>query len=55
MEVTVGQPIEKGKVVGRAGATGRATGPHLHWGVKINSINVNPLAFLQVMNLWGGG
>jgi len=51
----VGQQIEKGKVVGMAGATGRATGPHLHWAVKVNSVNVNPLAFIQVMEMLGGG
>jgi murein DD-endopeptidase MepM/ murein hydrolase activator NlpD len=55
MEVAVGQQIEKGKVVGMAGATGRATGPHLHWAVKVNSVNVNPLTFIQVMEMLGGG
>ena len=55
MEVAVGQKIEKGKLVGLAGATGRATGPHLHWGVKVNSVNVNPLTFIQVMDMLGGG
>jgi murein DD-endopeptidase MepM/ murein hydrolase activator NlpD len=51
MEVKVGQRIEKGMVVGLAGATGRATGPHLHWGVKVNSVNVNPLTFIRVMDM----
>jgi murein DD-endopeptidase MepM/ murein hydrolase activator NlpD len=55
MEVAVGQRIEKGKVVGMAGATGRATGPHLHWAVKVNSVSVNPLTFMQVMEKLGGG
>jgi len=55
MEVAVGQKIEKGKVVGLAGATGRATGPHLHWAVKLNSVNVNPLSFVQAMDLLSGG
>jgi len=55
MEVRVGQRVEKGGVVGLAGATGRATGPHLHWGVKVNSVNVNPLTFIRVMDLLDGG
>jgi hypothetical protein len=55
MEVRAGQRVEKGMVVGLAGATGRATGPHLHWGVKVNSVNVNPLSFIRVMDLLDGG
>ncbi len=54
MEVSVGHRIEKGMVVGLAGATGRATGPHLHWGVKVNSVSVNPLTFIRVMDLLNG-
>jgi murein DD-endopeptidase MepM/ murein hydrolase activator NlpD len=55
MEVRVGQHLETGMVVGLAGATGRATGPHLHWGVKVNSVSVNPLTFIRVMSLLNGG
>jgi hypothetical protein len=55
IDVKTGQRIGKGQTVGLAGATGRATGPHLHWGVKVNSINVNPLAFVRVTELLGGG
>jgi murein DD-endopeptidase MepM/ murein hydrolase activator NlpD len=55
IDVKVGQRIEKGRAVGLAGATGRATGPHLHWGVKVNSVNVNPLTFVQVIDRLGGG
>jgi hypothetical protein len=49
IQVRAGQTVEKGEVVGLVGATGRATGPHLHWGVKVNSITVDPLAFVRVI------
>jgi murein DD-endopeptidase MepM/ murein hydrolase activator NlpD len=55
IDVKVGQKIGKGQAVGLSGATGRATGPHLHWGVKVNSISVNPLAFVRVTELLVGG
>jgi murein DD-endopeptidase MepM/ murein hydrolase activator NlpD len=55
IDVKVGQRIEKGQAVGLAGSTGRATGPHLHWVVKVNSVNVNPLIFIKVMDLLAGG
>jgi len=55
INVKLGQKIEKGQAVGLVGATGRATGPHLHWAVKVNSVNVNPLTFVRVMDLLAGG
>jgi hypothetical protein len=55
INVALGQKIEKGQAVGLAGATGRATGPHLHWGVKVNSISVNPLSFVHVTEVLEGG
>ena len=48
-DVTAGQQIEKGKQLGLTGATGRVSGPHLHWGVKVNGAAVNPIHFIDVM------
>jgi murein DD-endopeptidase MepM/ murein hydrolase activator NlpD len=46
IETTVGQQIARGQLVGRVGSTGRSTGPHLHYEVRINGESVNPLAYL---------
>lgn len=46
--VKVNDIIEKEAVVGRVGSSGRATGPHLHFGVKVQSTNTNPLSFIDL-------
>ena len=44
------QRIEKGQLIGLTGATGRVSGPHLHWGVKLSGIAVSPLRFVEIMD-----
>ena len=46
ISVEVGQPIAAGSTVGRVGATGSATGPHLHFEVLVRGANVDPLTAL---------
>jgi biotin carboxyl carrier protein len=47
LDVAVGDRIEQGQVIGAVGATGRATGPHLHWGMSWFDVRVDPLLVLE--------
>jgi murein DD-endopeptidase MepM/ murein hydrolase activator NlpD len=47
IHVMVGQEVRRGQVVGAIGATGRTTGPHLHYEIRINDTPVNPSKYLR--------
>ena len=46
LHVRVGEPVERGQVVGQVGATGFANGPHLHWEVRVGGVNVAPAEWI---------
>ncbi len=50
MDVARGDEVAAGAVIGRVGATGRVTGPHLHWGARIGRARVDPLSLLDLLS-----
>ncbi len=44
--VTVGQSVSKGQIIAYLGSTGKSTGPHVHYEVRVKGIAVDPLSFL---------
>lgn len=49
IDVTEGDVVTQGQVLGRVGATGRVTGAHLHWTVRLNDARVDPLSLMTVL------
>jgi murein DD-endopeptidase MepM/ murein hydrolase activator NlpD len=47
IDCRVGDQVDAGQIIGKSGKSGRVTGPHLHWGVKIAGIFVDPLRFVD--------
>ncbi|MGQ0572325.1 MAG: M23 family metallopeptidase [Armatimonadota bacterium] len=47
VSVYAGQRIKTGDAIGRVGSTGLATGPHLHWGLRVNGVRVDPLPWTK--------
>lgn len=54
IDVAEGDRVRPGTVVGKVGATGRVTGAHLHWTVRLNDARVDPLALLELFPAAGG-
>ena len=48
VDVAVGDVVERGEQLGLAGATGRVTGPHLHWGVRLLDARVDPFSLIRL-------
>jgi murein DD-endopeptidase MepM/ murein hydrolase activator NlpD len=46
IEVTPGQPVTRGQLLAFVGSTGRSTGPHLHYELRLNDRPINPRRFL---------
>ena len=47
--VEEGDLVQPGQMVGLAGATGRVTGPHLHWTLRLNGARVDPLSLIEIL------
>ena len=47
LDVKTGERVEQGQVIGTVGATGRATGPHLHWGMTWFDVRIDPQLVLE--------
>lgn len=49
IDVKAGDDLQSGQVLGKVGATGRVTGPHLHWGLTVERARVNPLRLVALL------
>jgi murein DD-endopeptidase MepM/ murein hydrolase activator NlpD len=53
--VAAGQRVQRGDIIGYVGLSGRSTGPHLHYEVRINDTPVNPYKYLRITFAHSGG
>ena len=51
ISVKVGDVVEKGNLIGLTGSSGRVTGPHLHFGIRLDGRRVNPLKLIEVSGI----
>ncbi len=46
--VSEGQSVKRGEIIGHVGSTGRATGPNLHWGIRLQGERINPVSIVNL-------
>lgn len=50
VDVVTGRDVTRGEMLGLSGATGRVTGPHLHWALRLSEFSVDPLSVVAVLS-----
>jgi murein DD-endopeptidase MepM/ murein hydrolase activator NlpD len=53
-EVAAGDTVDRGQEIGRVGATGRVTGPHLHWSARFGALTIDPADLLSLKSPFVG-
>ena len=50
MKVKVGERVERGELIALSGNSGRVSGPHLHFGILVRGVQIDPLDFIAKIN-----